>query len=93
MNIEKQPKKPKPGDILFDRNGIVSHSVPATYVVLSGEQIDVGPCRRWEYRCWCARDCADEWMGGPVVVMFDSDLERTEFVGRVPMAHIEEAKP
>lgn len=80
-------RKPCPGDVFFDRTGCVSHSVPATYVVLSGEPSD-DRHDGWEYRCWCARACNDGWMGGPVTIMWDTDLARLEHVGQVPMGHL-----
>ena len=83
--------KPKPGDVFFDRTGCVSHSVPATYVVLSGEQ-SYGRSDGREYRCWCARACDDGWMGGPVAIMWDTDLARLELVGQVPMGHLTEQR-
>ena len=95
--VEPLVRKPHPGDVFFDRTGCVSHSVPATYVVLSGEPSDdrhggweYGGWEYggWEYRCWCARACNDGWMGGPVTIMWDTDLARLEHVGQVPMAHL-----
>lgn len=78
---------PCPGDVYFDRTGCVSHSVPATYVILSGEPSDERH-GGWEYRCWCARACNDEWMGGFVTSMWDTDIAKLELVGHVPMCHL-----
>ncbi len=85
--VEPLVRNPRPGDLFFDRTGCVSHSVPATYVVLSGEPSD-DRHNGWEYRCWCARACNDGWMGGPVTIMWDTDLARLELVGQVPMGHL-----
>jgi hypothetical protein len=52
--VEPLVRKPRPGDLFFDRTGCVSHSVPATYVVLSGEPSE-DQHNGWKYRCWCAR--------------------------------------
>lgn len=84
---ESAVRNPRPGDVFFDRTGFISHSVPATYVVLSGERSNER-IDGWEYRCWCARACDGLWMGGPVVIMWDTDLAGLELVNRVPMDHL-----
>ena len=81
--------KPKIGDILFDREGHISGSVPCTYVVLSGEPIREGiGTHEYEYRCWSGRAMEDgSWMGGPVVIMWDIDIGQLELVGTIPSGH------
>lgn len=79
-----------PGDILFDRTGRVSDSIPATYVVLGAEKKNL----RWEWHLARFRAFGGRmgWMGAPVCTFWDEDLLILEKVGRLPVDHLPSAQ-
>lgn len=83
-------RNPHPGDVWFDREGHISHSVTATYVLLSADRVKRHETER-EWRAACFHACQDGWMGAPVVVLWDGDIANLEYIGTVQQDHLANA--
>ena len=81
-----------PGDILFDRYGVavvygvVSHSSPSTYVVVSADYN--GERMIWTLVRFFGTGTNDiglpiGWSGGKTVFLWDEDMERLEYAGKI----------
>lgn len=81
--------KPNPGDILHDREGIVSSGVEAHYVLLSAERVNT-LCTKWEWRAALFRRCGDGWLGAMVVILWDGDIAKLERVGSLNVDGLKE---
>lgn len=84
-------RNPCPGDVWFDRQGQISNSVAATYVLLSADLVERHETK-WEWKAACFRDCVDGWMGAPVIILWDRDIAKLEYIGTVPVDHLANAR-
>lgn len=78
-------KKPKPGDILFDRTGKVSHCNPTTYVVLSADPSETDSTRMaWKLAEFCGDGTSSiGWAGASIKEFWWEDFKHLEYVGRI----------